>query len=192
MRPVQFTVAPLNSGIVASTASHIIGVVVVVVISVVVVLVIMVVLVLAMVVLVLAMVVLVLAMVVLVLAMVVLVLAMVVLVLAIVVVVLAIVVVVLAMVVVVVGPLGQNWCPNRRSRSHTNGIFWLQRKSFHAAGIVASPWPMEMQYSRPRQLLGSSVPLALLPVHKQSTSCVQHPFIPELCAQPLYPPALAG
>jgi hypothetical protein len=100
----------LNSGIVASTAAHITGVVVVVVIS-------MVVLVLAVVV-------------------VVVVISVVVLVLAVVVVIIVVVVVVI--VVVVVGPLGQNWCPNRRSRSHTNGIFWLQRKSFHAAGIVAS------------------------------------------------------
>jgi len=141
------------------------------------------------------MVMLVLAMVVLVLAMVVLVLAMVVLVLAMVVLVLAMVVLVLMLVLVLVlvlTPFGQNALPLSKFRLHTNGIFKLQLRSFQAAAITVLAFPIEIQYSWLRKLLGSNDPAAKLPIHKQSTFCVQQPFMPDDCAHPAYPPALAG
>ena len=216
MRPVQFTIAPLSTGIAASTTGHIMTVVVlavvlvlimvVVVVSAVVMLVLLSVLlsplllsvlvliaVVDMVMLVLAMVVLVLAMIVLVVAMVVLVLAMVVLVLAMVVLVLAMVVLVLMPVLVLVlTPFGQNALPLSKFRLHTNGIFKLQLRSFQAAAITVLACPIEIQYSWSRKLLGSNDPPAKLPIHKQSSFCVQQPFMPDDCAHPAYPPALAG
>jgi len=198
MRPVQFTIAPLSTGIAASTTGHIMTVVVlavvlvlimvVVVVSAVVMLVLLSVLVLIAVVDVLAKVVLVLAMVVLVLAMVVLVLAMVVLVLAMVVLVLMLVLVL----VLVLTPFGQNALPLSKFRLHTNGIFKLQLRSFQAAAITVLACPIEIQYSWLRKLLGSNDPAAKLPIHKQSSFCVQQPFMPDDCAHPAYPPALAG
>jgi len=204
MRPVQFTIAPLSTGIAASTTGHIMTVVV---LAVVLVLIMVVVVVSAVVMLVLLSVLLsplllsvlvliaVVDMVMLVLAMVVLVLAMVVLVLAMVVLVLAMVVLVLMLVLVLVlvlTPFGQNALPLSKFRLHTNGIFKLQLRSFQAAAITALACPIEIQYSWLRKLLGSNDPAAKLPIHKQSTFCVQQPFMPDDCAHPAYPPALAG
>jgi len=197
MRPVQFTIAPLSTGIAASTTGHIMTVVV---LAVVLVLIMVVVVVSAVVMLVLLSVLLsplllsvlvliaVVDMVMLVLAMVVLVLAMVVLVLAMVVLVLMLVLVL----VLVLTPFGQNALPLSKFRLHTNGIFKLQLRSFQAAAITVLAFPIEIQYSWLRKLLGSNDPAAKLPIHKQSTFCVQQPFMPDDCAHPAYPPALAG
>jgi len=197
MRPVQFTIAPLSTGIAASTTGHIMTVVV---LAVVLVLIMVVVVVSAVVMLVLLSVLLsplllsvlvliaVVDMVMLVLAMVVLVLAMVVLVLAMVVLVLMLVLVL----VLVLTPFGQNALPLSKFRLHTNGIFKLQLRSFQAAAITVLACPIEIQYSWLRKLLGSNDPAAKLPIHKQSTFCVQQPFMPDDCAHPAYPPALAG
>lgn len=197
MRPVQFTIAPLSTGIAASTTGHIMTVVV---LAVVLVLIMVVVVVSAVVMLVLLSVLLsplllsvlvliaVVDMVMLVLAMVVLVLAMVVLVLAMVVLVLMLVLVL----VLVLTPFGQNALPLSKFRLHTNGVFKLQLRSFQAAAITVLACPIEIQYSWLRKLLGSNDPAAKLPIHKQSTFCVQQPFMPDDCAHPAYPPALAG
>jgi len=75
---------------------------------------------------------------------------------------------------------------------HTNGVFKLQLRSFQAAAITVLAFPIEIQYSWLRKLLGSNDPAAKLPIHKQSTFCVQQPFMPDDCAHPAYPPALAG
>jgi hypothetical protein len=127
IRPVQFTVAILNNGIVASTAAHIVIVVVVlgamVVVMELVVLSIMELVVLSIIELeVLSIIELV------VLSIIELVVLSI----------MELVVLDIIVVVLVDGPLGQNILPLRRLRSHTNGIFKLHRKSFHDAGITAS------------------------------------------------------
>jgi hypothetical protein len=94
--------------------------------------------------------------------------------------------------VLVLTPFGQNALPLSKFRLHTNGIFKLQLRSFQAAAITVLACPIEIQYSWLRKLLGSNDPAAKLPIHKQSTFCVQQPFMPDDCAHPAYPPALAG
>ena len=104
-------------------------------------------------------------------------------------------VLVVVVVVVVVVVATQNGPPVGAGFSHTYALRVLQDKSFHAPGfLLCEIWPMIRQFSATpvgEKLDGSmGVLFMAVPIHKQSTSCVQQPLLPEEVRQPAYPPAL--